>query len=114
MLWLVMTRLSDVVYRLKRTVPMTDPCGTPNGIYLGHDREPDMSILWYRFDKKELNHRSVVPEILKCLCTRSKSMSRSIVSNTAERPSKVSAVNFSLSMLHAISLSILRRAASVE
>ena len=51
-----MNRLGDVGYKLKRTGPRTDPCGTPNG----------MLILWYRFDKYELNHRRAVREIPKC------------------------------------------------
>ena len=52
--------------------PRTDPCGTPNGLYFGHECEPDTSILWYRFDKYELNHRRSMPEIPKCLCIRCK------------------------------------------
>ena len=75
-----MTRLS-VVYQLKRTGPRTDPCGTPNGIYLGHGREPNMLILWYRFDKYEPNHRSAMPEIPKYLCKRSKIMSLVVMTN---------------------------------
>ena len=51
MLWLFMIRLTGVGYKLKRTGPRTDPCGIPIGIYLGHEREPDVLILWYRFDK---------------------------------------------------------------
>ena len=61
---------SDLVYRLKRTGPRTDPCGTQNGIYLGHEREPDMLIPWYWFDKYELNPRRAVSVIPKCLCTQ--------------------------------------------
>ena len=38
---------------------------TPNGIYLGHEREPDMLIVWHWFDEYELNHRRAVPEIQK-------------------------------------------------
>ena len=70
MLWLVMTRLSGVVYRLKRTGPRRDSYETPNGIYLEHEREPDMLVFWYRFDKYEINHRRAVSEIPKCLCKR--------------------------------------------
>ena len=110
MLRLVMTRLSDVVYMLKRTVPMTDSCGTPNCIYLGHDREPYMLILWYWFDKYELNHIRAVSEIPKCMCTLCHDQ---LYQNAAEISSKLSTVEFPLSMLHDISLWILRRAVSV-
>ena len=44
-LWLVMTRLSDVVYKLKRTGPKTDPCGIPNGLFGAQaERESNMLI----------------------------------------------------------------------
>ena len=75
MLRLVMTRLSDVVYKQKRTGPRTDSYGTPNGIYLVHEREPGTLILWHRFDKYELNHRRVGPEIQKFLCKHCTRMS---------------------------------------
>ena len=51
MLWVVMSRLSDV-----------------------GALEPDMLILRYRFDKYELNHRMALPEIQKYLCKYCKSM----------------------------------------
>ena len=51
-----MTRLSDVVYKLKKTGPRTVPCE----IYLEHELEQDMLIIWYWFDKYEQNHRRVV------------------------------------------------------
>ena len=41
-----MTWLSDVVYKLKSTVPRTDPWGTPNGKYCGQDNVPDMLMFW--------------------------------------------------------------------
>ena len=54
---LSMSRLSDVLYKLKRTGPRSDPCETPNGIYLRHDREEDILFLRYWIDKYQLNHR---------------------------------------------------------
>ena len=78
--------------------------GTPNGIYCGHECEPDTLILWYRFDKYELNHRRYMPEIPKCLSKRCKGMIWLIILNTAKRPSKVSAVNVPLSTLRTVSL----------
>ena len=65
-----MTRLSDVYLSLKNRTKDRSLClcGTPNGIYLRHEREPNVLILLYRFDKYEVNHRRVVQEIPKCLC----------------------------------------------
>ena len=104
-----MTRLSGVLYKLKRTGPSTDPCGTPSGIYLRQEREKDMLIIKYRFDKYELNHRRLCQKSQN-VCKHCKRTSWSIVSNAAERSSKTSAANFPLSMLHITSLCTLRRA----
>ena len=41
-----MTWLRDVVYKLNRTGPKTDPCGTPNGRCFGQDSEPDILMHW--------------------------------------------------------------------
>ena len=51
MLWLVMTRLWDVVYETQSTGPRNS-----NGVSLRQKRHPDMFILWYCSDKYELNH----------------------------------------------------------
>ena len=32
----------DVVYKINRTEPRTDPCGTPSGRCCGHDSVPDI------------------------------------------------------------------------
>ena len=59
-----MTWLSDVVYKLNRSGPRMDPCGTPNGRYYGQDNGPDtMLILWYLSEKYDLNHRRAGPEM---------------------------------------------------
>ena len=63
---LVMTRQKYVVYKLNRTRPRTDPCGTPNGRCCGQDSVPDMLMLWYMSEKYDLNPRRVVPEMPKC------------------------------------------------
>ena len=109
-----MTWLSDVVYKLNRTGPRTDPCGTPNGRCCGQDSVPDMLILWSKSEKYGLNHRRAGPEIPKCRRWCYKRIKLSIVSKAAERSSKVSVVTLPLSMLSTISLCILRRAVSVE
>ena len=49
-----MTWLSDVVYKLNRTGPRTNPSGTPNG-RCGHNKVPDMLMLWYLSEKYNLN-----------------------------------------------------------
>jgi len=40
---MISTRRSGVVYKLQRTGIGRDASGTPNGIYVGHEREPDIS-----------------------------------------------------------------------
>jgi len=51
-----MTQLSNVVHKLNSTGIRTNPGGTPNGMCLGRERESDKLILWYQYDKYELNH----------------------------------------------------------
>ena len=67
-----MTWLSDVVYKLNRTGPRTDPCGTPNGRFCGQDSVPDMLILWYLSEKYDLNHRRAGLEMPNYLWRRCK------------------------------------------
>ena len=62
-----MTWLSDVVYKLNRTGPRMDLCGTPNGRCCGQDNVPDMFMLWCLSEKYDLNHRRGGPEMPKCL-----------------------------------------------
>ena len=50
-----MTWLRDVVYKLDRTRPRTDPCSTPNRRCCGQDGVPDMLMLWYLCEKHDLN-----------------------------------------------------------
>ena len=52
-----MTWLSDVVYKLNRTWPRTDPCGTPYGRCGGQDNVPDMLMPWCMSKKYDLNHQ---------------------------------------------------------
>ena len=52
-----MTRLRDVVYKLNRTGPRTDPCGTPYGRCCGQDSVPDMLMLWCLSEKYDLNYQ---------------------------------------------------------
>ena len=49
-----MTWLRDVVYKLNRARPRTDPCGTPNGRCCGQDSVPDMLMLWCPSEKYDL------------------------------------------------------------
>ena len=46
--------------------------GIPNGRCCGQDSVPDMLMLWYLFEKYDLNHRRTVPEMPKCLWRRCK------------------------------------------
>jgi len=61
--------------------------GTPNGIYLRYEREPDMIILWYMSKTYELNRRRDVSEIPTWLRKHCKRMPRSNVRNVEERSS---------------------------
>ena len=62
-----MTWLSDVVYKLNRTGPRTDPCGTPIGNCCGQDNVPDMLMVWCMSENYNLNPRTVVREMAICL-----------------------------------------------
>ena len=112
--WVVIILLIDVVYKQNRKGPRTDPCGTPKWRYCGHESDPSMWTRCCLFVMYDLNHCKTVPEILKCPCSRSKRVAWSIVSKAADKSNSVSAVTLPLSMLHIISLWILRRAVSVE
>ena len=80
----------------------------------GHESEPSMYTRCCLFEIYDLNHWKTVPEMPKCPCSRSKRVAWSMVSKAADRSNSVRAVTLPLSMLHIMSLWILRRAASVE
>ena len=39
------------MYKLSRTGPMMDPCGTPNGRCCGQDNVPGMLMIWFMSEK---------------------------------------------------------------
>ena len=62
-----MTWQKDVVYKLNRTGPRMDPCGTLNGRCCEQDNVPDIVMLWCLSEKYDLNHRRAGPEMPNCL-----------------------------------------------
>ena len=51
------------MYKLNRTEPRTNPCGTPNGRCGGKDSVQDMLMLWCMSEKMFLKNKRDVPEM---------------------------------------------------
>ena len=112
--WVLIIWLIDVVYKQNRKGPRTDPCGMPKWRSCGHESEPSMCTCCCLFEMYDLNHWKTVPEMPKCTCSRSKRVEWSMVSKAADRSNSVRAVTLPLSMLHIMSLWILKRVVSGE
>ena len=112
--WRSMTAERGVVYNTKRIGPKTDPCGTPQDTDTGTDVCEWTETDWIRPERYDENQSRTVPERPKSCCNLWSRMLWLIVSNAADRSNEARREIFPSSKERRRSLTIFRRAVSVE